>query len=62
MDEVKQVEINEDHISQLMCGKRPDGMDYQEFRVKRKAIQKFIKNSGRIFYDGEQPYRKPSEV
>lgn len=60
--EVKPIEIREDHISSLICGKRPEGMDYQEFRLKRKAIQRFIKNNFRIFYHGEQPYRKPSEV
>ena len=62
MDEENKIEIREDHISELMCGKRPEGMDYNEFRVKRKAIQLFLKQRGRIFYHGTEPYKKPSEV
>lgn len=58
----REVEVREDHVSQLMCGQRPEGMDFNEFRIKRKAIQKFLNNRWRIFYDGKEPYRKPSEV
>ena len=62
MEEENKVEIREDHISQLMCGKRPEGMDYNEFRVKRKAIQLFLKQRERVFYHGTEPYKKSSEV
>jgi len=30
-------------IEKLMRGERPEGMDFEEFKIKRKAIQKFIK-------------------
>lgn len=36
--------LDEQIVKQLMRGERPEGMDYKEFRVKRKAIQKFIKS------------------
>ena len=62
MDEDKQVEIREDHISQLMCGERPEGMDFNEFKLKRKAIQLFLKQRERVFYNERQPYRKQSNI
>ena len=48
------------HISELMSGKRPEGMSKKEFKIKRKAIQKFINEykRGRIFYEGPGSYKK----
>lgn len=37
-------ETDEEIIKQLVRGERPEGMDYEEFRIKRKAIQKYLKN------------------
>jgi len=34
---------NELVIAQLMRGERPDGMSYQDFKIKRKAVQVYIK-------------------
>lgn len=36
--------LDEQIVRQLIRGERPEGMDYKEFRIKRKAIQKFLKN------------------
>ena len=57
----KEVDIREDHVSQLMRGERPEGMDFEEFKIKRKATQKLIEQikKGRVFHDsGKGPYTK----
>ena len=45
-------EINEIAVSQLMRGERPDGMSFEEFKIKRRAIKTFFKkrSKGRMFY------------
>ena len=42
----------QEQINMLLRGKRPEGMNYHEFRVKRKAVQLFLKrkSKGRFFY------------
>ena len=42
---MKEVGIREDHIAMLMRGERPEGMDSEEFKLKRKAIQYFLKKT-----------------
>lgn len=32
-----------DHIAMLLRGERPEGMPYEEFRLKRKAVERFLK-------------------
>lgn len=39
----EEVQISEEHISMLMRGERPPEMDYEEFKLKRKALQWFLK-------------------
>jgi hypothetical protein len=34
---------NMDHIAMLLRGERPEGMPYEEFRLKRKAVERFLK-------------------
>ena len=43
MKDEKEVVIEEEYISQLIRGERPEGMDYEEFRIKRKALNRFLK-------------------
>lgn len=45
-------ELREDVVSMLLAGKRPEGMDYREFQIKRKAVQTFLKRTkkGRFVY------------
>jgi hypothetical protein len=38
-----EVTISEEDISKLMRGERPEGMDFEEFKLKRKALQYFLK-------------------
>ena len=33
----------EEHIKLLLRGERPEGMDFEEFKLKRKAIQHYLK-------------------
>lgn len=40
---MEEEQINEQLIAQLLRGERPEGMDYKEFRLKRKAIQLYLK-------------------
>ena len=47
--EVK-VDIREDHVAQLMRGERPEGMDFEEFKIKRKAVQALLKRIKRGRY------------
>jgi hypothetical protein len=39
-------------VSQLISGKRPEGMSYDEFRIKRKAINAYLKrrSKGTLLY------------
>ena len=39
-------------VGQLLSGKRPEGMSYDEFRIKRKALNAYLKRRkrGRFFY------------
>lgn len=39
-------------VGQLLAGIRPEGMDYNEFRIKRKALNTYLKHRkrGRFFY------------
>jgi hypothetical protein len=55
MEEIKfnkDLEVTEDMVSALISGRRPEGMGYEEFRIKRKALAKFLKarKRGRFFY------------
>jgi len=34
---------DEKHIKFLMRGERPEGMSFEEFKIKRKIVQKFLK-------------------
>lgn len=45
-------EINELAVKQLLRGERPEGMPLTEFKIKRKAVQTFIKRKrkGRLVY------------
>lgn len=45
-------EVPQEQINMLLRGERPEGMDYNEFRVKRKAVQLFLKRKlkGRFLY------------
>lgn len=56
----KEVEIQPDHIAQLMRGERPEEMGYNEFKLKRKAINYFLKNrkKGVLFHEGPGQYKK----
>lgn len=49
---MEEEQINEQLIAQLLRGERPEGMNYKEFRIKRKAIDIFIKkrNKGKFIY------------
>jgi hypothetical protein len=49
----KENEVNEDHVVMMLRGERPDGMDYEEFRIKRKALQNFLKRymKGKLIKD-----------
>lgn len=48
----KDVEVTEEMIASLMSGRRPEGMNFEEFKIKRKALNKFMKrrNKGRFVY------------
>lgn len=35
--------MNEEIIKMLLRGERPESMDYKQFRIKRKAVQQFLK-------------------
>lgn len=43
-------------VAQLLRGERPVDMPYEEFKVKRKMIQSFIKrkNRGYLFHKSKQ--------
>lgn len=45
-------EMNEEVIAQMLSGKRPENMSYEEFRIKRKMIGNFLKRKsrGKFFY------------
>lgn len=38
----KELVIEQIHVKQLMRGERPEGMDFAEFKIKRKMVQKFL--------------------
>lgn len=55
MEEIKynkDLEVTEEMIASLMSGKRPEGMNFEEFKIKRKALNKFMKQrkKGRFVY------------
>jgi len=49
-----------EEISKLIRGERPEGMDFEEFRLKRKAVTQYLRRrkKGSIFYSGTTPYIK----
>ncbi len=53
VEESTEVTISEEHISMLMRGERPEGMDFVEFKLKRKALNHFLKKrkKGRLIKD-----------
>lgn len=44
--------LQEDVVALLLAGKRPEGMGFEEFRIKRAAVQSFLKRKakGRFIY------------
>jgi len=50
-------EIKEDVVATLLSGKRPEGMDFEEYRIKRAAIKAFLKKrkKGRFIYISKEP-------
>jgi len=57
----KEIDIREDHITFLLRGERPEGMDLDQFKLKRKAIQQFLRGikRGRVIYETNgKPYTK----
>jgi len=48
----KEEDINNEIVSQLMSGKRPENMSFDEFKIKRKAIESYLKrrNKGTYMY------------
>ena len=45
-------EPKEDIVAMLLSGKRPEGMGFEEYRVKRAAVQTFLRRRkrGRFIY------------
>jgi hypothetical protein len=43
--------VKEEIIKFLLRGKRPKDMDYNEFKLKRKAIQSYLKRRRNGFKD-----------
>lgn len=54
MEEAKAVteEVNTEVVSQLLRGERPKNMPYEEFKIKRSAVKKYLKNraKGKFLY------------
>ena len=49
-------QIKDELVAMLMRGERPEGMSYSDFKIKRKAIQQYIKqrNKGTLKYNPEK--------
>ena len=41
---MEEKKLTKEEIDQILIGKRPEGMDFEEFKVQRKALNKFIKS------------------
>jgi hypothetical protein len=51
-EKITEDSIDEKVIKQLFRGERPEGMNYEDYRIKRKAIQLFLKRKqkGKFIY------------
>lgn len=49
-------QIKDELVAMLMRGERPEGMTYEDFKIKRKAIQKYIKqrNKGKLIHNSSE--------
>lgn len=53
----EQIDSNNPVITQLLRGERPKEMSYEEFKVKRKMIENYLrrKKKGNFIYISEEP-------
>lgn len=48
----EELDMNNPLVAQMLRGERPEGMSYDEFKIKRKAVEKYLKKraKGRFIY------------
>ena len=48
----EELDMNNPLVAQMLRGERPEGMSYDEFKIKRKAVEKYIKKraKGKFVY------------
>lgn len=42
-EDVKEITIQEEDVAKLLRGERPEGMKYEEFKLKRKILTNWLR-------------------
>lgn len=48
----EELDMSNPLVAQMLRGERPEGMSYDEFKIKRKAVEKYLKKraKGKFIY------------